>query len=186
MFSYRLKEACCCMQVRTGALVIATLGVMISVFTVVSFIMALEEPVELARGCQAYIHQFAGHGVIDGDEAEVAARLCYYYVGIYKFVLALIIGELLINGLLLVGLTKRKHTYCLPWLIVNASYLIIDAVALVIVVITFWATLPAQAGFFALLIGCLCLAPSFYLFKVVQTEWMNIKDLDQPQGRLHV
>jgi len=171
------------MQVRTGALVIATIGVMFSLYMVVNIIMGLEEPVELTVACVQSIRNLSG---LDQDEKEAAERLCYYYAGVYRFVLAMFIGELLINGSLLFGLAKRKHTYCLPWLIVNALYLIISALALVTVVITFWATLPAQAGFIALIIGCLFLAPIFYVFKVVQTEWMNIKDLDQPQGRLHV
>jgi len=183
MFSYRLKGACCCMQVRTGALVIATIGVMISLYWVVDAIIDLEEPVLMTAACVQSIRNLSG---LDQDDKDAAERLCYYFVGLYKFILAMLIGELLINGSLLFGLAKRKHTYCLPWLIVNALYLIISALALVTVVITFWATLPAQAGFFALIIGCLFLAPVFYVFKVVQTEWMNIKDLDQPQGRLHV
>ena len=72
----------------------------------------------------------------------------------------------------------------MPWLIVSALYLIIAALALVIAVLAIWVALSAAAAFIVLVLLSLYLAISFYLWKVVQTEWMNINDLDRSQGHL--
>ena len=67
---------------------------------------------------------------------------------------------------------------------VSALYLIIAALALVIAVLAIWEAVSAAAGFIVLVLLSLWLAIDIYLCKVVQTEWMNIKDLDRSQGHL--
>jgi len=173
MFSYRLKQAFCCCQVRTGALVVATLVVMTSLISLVQFIIELSEPAEIVDYYSDLLEQY-------GYSEQEADALANHMIGANKVVVASLVGQLAISGLLLIGLAKRKHTLCLPWLILNALYLITSLIALIIVVIFFWAAVDVGAGFIVLLVWGLGLAVAFYVFKVVQTEWMVIKDLDKP------
>jgi len=173
-----LKKACCCMQVRTGALVIATLGVISSVYNVVNFIVVLG-----ASGgpSEHFKHWCESLGFSNGQIEEIISEHEHTIVSAYWVSLAYQVGELAIEGLLLAGLAKRKHTFCLPWLILSALFLLVCTVAVVIIVIALWAIGLAGEGFLLLFLGGSFVGLSLYFFKVVQTEWMNIKDMDTPQ-----
>ena len=83
------------------------------------------------------------------------------------------------------GLFQRKHILCLPYLILNAGYLILLAFAIIIAFIALIVSGYIGAGLIILFVCGLFFALAFYFFKVVQTEWWNIKDLDSlPSGQI--
>ena len=85
---------------------------------------------------------------------------------------------------------QRKPSFCLPWLICKGLSLVTCAIAFLVLTIGIGIVLGGiRAGYgvlaslIVLAIGCGSLALGFYIFKIVQSEWMNIKDLDTPKGQ---
>merc|ERR1712029_212104 len=114
------------------------------------------------------------------DVLEQHKEDCLHFI---QFGILYQIGECVINTLLIYVLAKKKHVLCLPWLIYNGLGLIILTILVTLLVIWAWAVGAAGAGF-VLLLGLIGLGIHLYIFKVIQTERMIIKDFDAP-GEIH-
>jgi len=187
MFTHRLSEAFCCCQVRTGALLISI------VYVTFAIIYTIETSFELAVFDQSFLRMLKEWRAIkvEGDEDGVwkwlADNLEEHKEDIRHFIqLALVysIGQCLIDTLLIFGLAKKRHVPCMPWLIYNGLGLTVTSILVVVCVIWLWVNGGAGTGFLALFLGLTFVGFWFYIFKVVQTEWMNIKDLDAPARQL--
>jgi len=108
------------------------------------------------------------------------------YKGMFKrlleFALVYAVGEFLINALLIFGLAQRKHVACLPWLIYNGFGLVIWGLIMAVVVIAMWVAGAVGSGFLYLFLSGLLFSLYLYTWRIVQSEWMNIKDLDAPSA----
>lgn len=189
MFSKRIERAFCCCQVRTGALVVATVCLMIAIITVVdrSFDLANFD-VDYAIWLQELRAGAAQWGDDDfwGNLIDVLEQHKEDFRRFTQLGLVYQIGECVINILLIWGLAKKKHVPCLPWLIYSGVCLIGLAVLIVSAVILLWVLGFVGYGFLTLFLGILFVAFYFHIFKVVQTEWMVIKDLDAPARQVEL
>jgi len=93
--------------------------------------------------------------------------------------------DLTIGALLLLGLTARKHGLMLPWLVTSMLQLgLFCAFILGLSVMQFAVLRSCQGGFLALAIGMPFAYLSFYLWKVVQSEWMNVREKATTTGHV--
>ena len=62
-------------------------------------------------------------------------------------------------------------------MVINAGELIGMAVAIAVITVWIWSYGASAAGFYFFGIAFAIFLVFFYVFKVVQSEWMNIRDL---------
>ena len=62
-------------------------------------------------------------------------------------------------------------------MVINAGELIGMAVAIAVITVWIWSYGASAAGFYFFGIAFAMFLVYFYVFKVVQSEWMNIRDL---------
>ena len=98
IFSYRLQSACCCCEVRTGALVITSLSIIGSVIEIV------QSSILISR-CQESTVQEESSGL---DMLTLDTTLCNYHAATPKVTLALTVIYLVFSLLLMVGLTQAS------------------------------------------------------------------------------
>merc|ERR1711973_478061 len=156
VFTQRFESAFCCMRIRTAAMVIATLCVVGSVWVVID---AAQDMAHV----DVWLDEWA-----DFIRATTGSDELGNYVkgnwgkAMLELRLANSVFTLAVAALLFFGLVQNKHALCLPWLVINAGELIGMAVAFAIILVF------------------------FYVFKVVQSEWMNIRDLHDNRRQQNV
>jgi len=85
--------------------------------------------------------------------------------------------DLTIGALLLVGLTSRKHGLMLPWLVSSMFQLVLMCVFFLgASVLQFSVLKSCSGGFLTLAIAFPLAYLTFYIWKVVQSEWMNVRE----------
>jgi len=184
MFTNRLEKAYYCCHVRTGALVISTIFSMMSVVGVIVcgyMLASFDDNVKLAEtavGMEANLVKKIGEST---EELDQAVGIMEASKGTIRHILQgtviYAVGELVINLLLIFGLAQRRHVGCLPWLIYNFLGLITWTIGFSVATISMWVIGATGPGFMWLFLGGGVGAAYFYAWKVVQSEWMNIKDL---------
>jgi len=93
--------------------------------------------------------------------------------------------DLTIGALLLVGLTSRKHGLMLPWLVSSMFQLVlVCAFILGVSVMQFAVLKSCSGGFLTLAIGFPFAYLTFYIWKVVQSEWMNVREVASGTGHV--
>jgi len=93
--------------------------------------------------------------------------------------------DLTIGALLLLGLTARKHGLMLPWLVTSMLQLVLfSAFILGLSVVQFAVLKSCYGGLLALAFGFPLAYLSFYLWKVVQSEWMNVREVASGTGHV--
>jgi len=130
------------------------------------------------------------------DSKEIDENYYWAYTNVintYEYVLppvmkgglAASVLDLTIGALLLVGLTARKHGLMLPWLVTSMLQLaLFCALILGVAIIQFSVIKSCYGGFLALAIGLPFAYLSFYLWKVVQSEWMNVREVATATGHV--
>jgi len=130
------------------------------------------------------------------DQIEIATSPLEWYSLIYCLC-SWIIGVLLIYGL-----QKRKHVLCMPWLIYTGINLIIMPIMVIVEAVLFFVVFGLAAihashtgdkdafavaialcvggGIGTLVGGLVIWLFSFYVWRVVQSEYLNIKRSDGP------
>lgn len=183
MFS-RLERAYFCCQVRTGALAISVLFGMLSVVSVMIGAFELAGFDDGVAQVEATLSMEAELGSDEGLNQVVGIVDAYkgMFRRLLEFGLVFAIGEFVINVLLIFGLAQRKHVACLPWLIYNGFGLVIWGLIMAVVVIAMWVAGAVGSGFLYLFLSGLLFSLYLYTWRIVQSEWMNIKDLDAPSA----
>jgi len=171
VFTQRFESAFCCMRIRTAAMVIATLCVVGSVWVVI-------DAAQDMANVDLWLDEWA-----DFVRATTGSDELGNYVkgnwgkAMLELRLANSVFTLAVAALLFFGLVQNKHALCLPWLVINAGELIGMAVAIAVITVWIWSYGDTAAGFYFFGIAFAIFLVFFYVFKVVQSEWMNIRDL---------
>ena len=99
--------------------------------------------------------------------------------------LAVAVLDLCITGLLFAGLLTRKAGLMLPWLGTSMLYLcLFAAFFLGFTVIQFTVVKSCSAGLITLGVGSFMVMAYYYVWKVVQSEWMNIREAATRTGEV--
>lgn len=191
MFSTRWSKCCCC-SVRTGAMVIALLGLMAAGSGVVVYSMGLvtmPETIDLMEQQKGEIRQFYNDNQISKQDYLIYTSILETYEHILppvvKGSLAFAVLDLCLSGLLFAGLLSRKPGLMLPWLATSMLYLIVlAAFVLGLTVIQFTVVKSCSSGLFTLAIGSTFVLAYYYIWKVVQSEWMNIREAATRTGQV--
>lgn len=153
-FLTKLKQLdkCCCLPVRTGATVIAALGICLSALQLV--------------GC------LAGIGYVDNHVWYIRQRETFFATLTVSVVLAAVATT--ICSLLLVGIKKNNHKFMVPWIVMQIigcclQCLSIVAMLIVIFVFRYWM------GILTVTFTKATIALSYYFLLVVNSEYQNIK-----------
>jgi len=181
-------DRCCCLSVRTGTLILASLGIATSCLSFVANLFALSTApsriITIRAKLQAY---YAKNGQLEGDGLrEVLEHYEKFSSAIYVVLgigMALVVVNLLINALLLVGVRQRKSRAFLPWLLVTIFKLVLMGLSTVggaIAVLVLTITMNGASGWFSgliiLVVGIPACILEFYLWLVVYSEYRNVKD----------
>jgi len=171
VFTQRFESAFCCMRIRTAAMVIATLCVVGSVWVVIDAAQDMAHVDVWLDEWADFIRATTGSdelgNYVKGNWGKAMLELR----------LANSVFTLAVAALLFFGLVQNKHALCLPWLVINAGELIGMAVAIAVITVWIWSYGASAAGFYFFGIAFAIFLVFFYVFKVVQSEWMNIRDL---------
>ena len=96
---------------------------------------------------------------------------------VLKGSLAVSAFDLFVSGLLFAGLLTRKPALMLPWLATAMLYLSVAAAfVLGLTVIQFTVVQTCSGGLFTMAVGLAFVMVYYYIWKVVQSEWMNIRE----------
>jgi len=172
MFSRRLEKAYCCIPVRTGALVTAAI---ITLFSIVRVFAAFYKAKEWTLILGTDLTQFSRlEGLLEENWVENS------------------IGKLVMDLVLIFGLVERKHLPCLAWLIYSGFFGIVTIIKFIgtgamliyqgsyyrIFITASEITATSLVGISLVLGSCVVTPIWLHMLKVVQSEWMNIKDLE--------
>jgi len=162
-----------CCSTRTGAYVVAGISVVCSIILIALGIGGtyfLETTIEWVRP-NKYVPR---------------ERILFWYLGLVGGQLALSLVKLIaVDALLIVGLNKKKSILVLPWLVVTFLTTIFVGIPALVASIVIGITLMGSRANVDEWIGVVIViaGPAFailhhYCWKVVQTEWKNIKALE--------
>jgi len=165
-------------------MIIAILGVMSAGTGVITYSMglvALPQTLEVMDQQKQQIKALYDDDQISFNEYGAYTNLIDTYEYILppamKGGLTASVLDLTIGALLLLGLTSRKHGLMLPWLVSTMFQMgLLCAFILGVSVIQFAVIKSCSGGFLTLAIGFPFVYLSFYLWKVVQSEWMNVRE----------
>jgi len=191
MFSTRWSKSCCC-SVRTGAMVIALLGLMCAGAGVVVYSMGLvtmPQTLEVMEEQKGQIKQLYNENQITQEDYLIYTSILKTYEhllpSVLKGCLAGAVLDLCIAGLLFAGLLTRKAGLMLPWLATSMLYLcLFAAFFLGFTVIQFTVVKSCSAGLITLGVGSFIVMAYYYVWKVVQSEWMNIREAATRTGQV--
>jgi len=191
MFSTRWSKCCCC-SVRTGSMVIALLSLMCAGSGVVIYSMGLvtmPETIDLMEQQKVEIRQFYNDQQISKQDYLIYTSILDTYERIMppvvKSGIAFAVLDLCLSGLLFTGLLSRKPGLMLPWLATSMLYLsVMAAFVLGLTVIQFTVVKSCSSGLFTLAVGSTVVLAYYYIWKVVQSEWMNIREAATRTGQV--
>jgi len=180
--------------VRIVTLILASLGIATSFLSFVTNIFALSTApsrvITLRNKLQAYYDK--NGEITDEGLREVLEHYTKFTSAIYVVLgicMAVALVNLLINGLLLLGVRQRKAPAFLPWLLVNLMGLALMGLAVVagaISVLVLTITMNGASGWFSGLIILVVGVPAcflyFYLWLVVYSEYRNVKEESEAEG----
>lgn len=191
MFSTRWSKCCCC-SVRTGSMVIALLGLMSAGAGVVVYSMGLvtmPQTFEALEQQREEIRGYYNNNEITKEDYMIYTSVIDAYEHllppVLKGSLAVSAFDLFVSGLLLAGLLTRKAGLMLPWLATAMLYLSVAAAFFLgLTVIQFTVVQSCSGGLFTVAGGLAFVMIYYYIWKVVQSEWMNIREAATRTGQV--
>jgi len=177
----RLTKCCCC-SVRTGALVIGSLTLVLTAFAVAAYstVLGMDYPQAVTNSIRRRLSYGYSHEQITETDyrfkMELMDKIDVGVECVIGIVIAYAVVKLIFSCLLLAGISKNKHQLALPWLIASCfEYVINCKITVAYPIICFVMQRYADGAIFLLLsvpFNVLC----FYLIRVVHSEYKNIKD----------
>ncbi len=181
--SSRRLTHCCCFTVRTGSIIIASLGLLFGIICVgyYSFLYDNDDYINQALDVAVQkMEDMALQGQIDPqslDQFEELVRQAKYVLP--KLFIAFITfgcGCVLVHGLLLLGIARRSRFLMLPWLVLR----LVGIAASVVICLAYAAVFAAYAGAsycaLSLLFSVPCLALDVYLWTCVLSHYIELKE----------
>ncbi|CAG4979960.1 uncharacterized protein LOC123695598 isoform X2 [Colias croceus] len=164
----RLQRCCCCASTRTGTLITATLGIILSIITIITIWVANKHNVSYRTFIFAedFDKKLAD---MDIPRIILTVNLCF---------------TILICGLLIVAVLKRRSWLMLPWVVLG----IVLAIGLLISVLHTSITYYLDEQDHAILATCILiggliyLCIYLYLWAVVFSHYLDVRD-EEERGR---
>lgn len=180
---------CCCFSARTGAIILASLGIFFGGFGLITDSIGMvdvtpkiEYMLEETKLESMKQFETAGQPEEYREELEMYwERLDYLrdlvpWIFVIQIVGALI--QLVIHLCLLFGVLKHKPKFMLPWLITSMIGMVMLGLGLLVIffVLAVASTGGILAGFIVLAVGGLVLTLNFYFWAVVRSVYLDIKE----------
>ncbi|CAK1547164.1 unnamed protein product [Leptosia nina] len=164
----RLQKCCCCASTRTGSLITATLGIILSIATIITIWVANKHNVSYRTFIFAedFDKKLAD---MDIPRIILTVNLCF---------------TILICGLLIIAILKRRSWLMLPWVVLG----IVLAIGLLISVLHTSITYYLDEHDHAILATCILiggliyLCIYLYLWAVVFSHYLDVRD-EEETGR---
>jgi len=188
---HRLSRCCCC-SVRTGAQVVAGLSLALGVIMLgaYSFGLAIDAPFLVASHYRGMAFRDNESKLITDD----VYRTLMVKLDMLEFVMRTLLTfgvvekviHIIFTILLLVGILKNKHKLMMPWLILASLGLVLNVA--MVVGIPIYSLVQGNLCNAAtyLLVGTPMILLLFYLVRVVDSEYKNIKDANDKSDNLLV
>ena len=179
---------CCCFSVRTGAKILAILGLIVEVTMIVSSVIILAF---LPQVQQRIDEWESSSGNYDADTQDMISQLArswrsilpYMYI-IFGVCLVAFILEMIMDACMLHGVNRLKYKFMIPWLVVCGIGLAFSTVGAVIyVVMSFFVSIGS--GFLTLIGEIIGLAIGYYFWLVVYSAHMDIKEDNFSGGKVY-
>jgi hypothetical protein len=208
----RYKQCCMCTNVRTGAIILAIIGILGHGFCIISYSVGLgnyaqmiedrnEHEKNASMSETKYLKQ---EGVIPMSAEKEGSRIDEEYNAKYQaywqnldfitwfFIVQIIISvsNLLVNGCMLFGVTKKKPGFILPWLIIFVASIVLT-VALLSLELFVWCIWTPGIGIFSkvmfVLFMSLGVGLMMYFWLVVRSVYLDIREtkVTKPVGVDH-
>ncbi|VVD05649.1 uncharacterized protein LOC126969836 [Leptidea sinapis] len=164
----RLQRCCCCASTRTGTIITATLGIILSIITIITIWVANKHNVSYRTFIFAedFDRKLAD---MDIPRIILTVNLCF---------------TILICGLLIVAVLKKRSWLMLPWVVLG----IVLAIGLLISVLHTSITYYLDEQDHAIIATCILiggliyLGVYLYLWAVVFSHYLDVRD-EEERGR---
>jgi len=177
----RLTKCCCC-SVRTGALVIGSLALVMTVVVIGAYgtLLGIELPKQYTNNLRrsysyAYNHEYITETTYR-FKMELLDKVDTGLECALGIILAYAALKLIFSCLLLAGISKNKHRLMLPWLIASCMEFVINCMIAIAYPIFCFVMKRTVAGSVYLLSEIPWIVLCFYVIRVVHSEYKNIKE----------
>jgi len=187
----RLTKCCCC-SLRTGALVIGSLSLVLVALAVAGYgtIQGIEVPKRMTDNARRsatwrYNHEYLTEVDYRArmrlmDTVEVGIEVAIWIVIAYCAV------KLIFACLLLAGISKNKHKLMMPWLIASGMEFVLNCKLAIAYPIFCFVMVQTSNGIYSLLTFIPWSVLCFYAIRVVHSEYKNIKEAKTSQDKVEL
>ncbi|XP_066949945.1 uncharacterized protein [Macrobrachium rosenbergii] len=169
------KTCCCGISVRVGTLVIGWLGLISSIFSLLSWLRFVQISYDdFAEVCKEAANEIQQH--IDVDVCATAAVSIIAVSGVCSGLFVII------SALLLVGVNKNKPTLILPFIVTHGIEIVLSCLFILLGFALFLHEGIVFAAFIFLLVSGMFLALEVYLFLVVRACYKEVKQHAECMG----
>jgi len=194
----RYKQCCMCTSVRTGAIILAIIGILGSGFSFISYSFGLgyygemiedrnEDEKNASMSETKYLKlvipmsaEKEGRRIDEEYNTKYQAYWQHLDFITWFFIVQIIISvsSLLVNGCMLFGVTKKKPGFILPWLIIWVAQIVLTVALMSLM---FFATfIGTPAGILSkvvfVLLWSLCVGLMMYFWLVVRSVYLDIRE----------
>jgi len=206
----RYKQCCMCTSVRTGAIILAIIGILGSGFSFISYSFGLgyygemiedrnEDEKNASMSETKYLKlvipmsaEKEGRRIDEEYNTKYQAYWQHLDFITWFFIVQIIISvsSLLVNGCMLFGVTKKKPGFILPWLIISVAS-IVSTVALLSLELFVWCIWTPGIGIWSKVIFVLFMSLGvglmMYFWLVVRSVYLDIREtkVTKPVGVDH-
>ncbi|XP_064102395.1 uncharacterized protein LOC135212671 [Macrobrachium nipponense] len=162
------KTCCCGISVRVGTLVIGWLGLISSIFSLLSWLRFVQISYDdFAKVCKEAANEI--QQPIDVDVCATAAVSIIAVSGVCSGLFVII------SALLLVGVNKNKPTLILPFIVIHGIEIVLSCLFILLGFVLLIHEGVAVIAFIFLLVTGMALAVEVYLFLVVRACYNEVK-----------
>jgi len=165
----RLQKFCFCCSVRTGTIVLAVLGTISPLLSLIGLSIQFHGALKYITSALSLFKQEE-----DSEHLEYAAKATSIVIGIFSVLIIIYAIDTLIGILAVVGAVKKRKNFLMPW-IVTQGIAVCLSVCLLITVMAIsasWNILQIAATIGMLL----ALLSNVYFFLVVWSHYQDLRD----------
>jgi len=166
----RLQKFCCCCSVRTGTIVLAVLGTISPLLSLIGLSIQFHGALQYITSALSLFKQEK-----DSQHLEDAAnQATSVVIGIFSVLIIIYAIDTLIGILAVVGAVKKRKNFLMPWIVTQgiAVVLVFCLLITVMAISASWNILQIAATIGMLL----ALLSNVYFFLVVWSHYQDLRD----------